>query len=369
MDAKTLKSSHKPHRIYGCEPYVVHRHSRIRDALTRAGVNCLIVSKTANVTYVTGFAGQDSWALVLPRGVVLVTDSRFSEQAAKECRNCRIVVRRDAMVKTVAKLLQNRRVGKIGVESSTSIADFEWLKKHLKNRIKATDNIVETVRRSKDNGEVATIKTAAKIAGLAFERVSRRVRPAITENELAGALDFGIRKLGGQNSFETIVAFGPNASRPHHRPTNRKLRKNDTVLIDFGVRHNGYCCDITRCFTVGKVSRLYNRVYNAVLKAQAAALREVKAGVEIKKVDAAARKVLRQSRLPVYGHGTGHGLGLEVHEMPSVSAKAKGTLQAGDVITIEPAVYIPRRLGVRTEDDVLVMEEGYVLLTENCPRR
>jgi Xaa-Pro aminopeptidase len=149
----------------------------------------------------------------------------------------------------------------------------------------------------------------------------------------------------------------------------RKLRKNDTVLIDFGVRHNGYCCDITRCFAVGKPAGFFNKVYAAVNEARAAALAIIGAGVEIKRVDAAAKAVIRKYGLPVYGHGTGHGLGLEVHEMPSVSAKSEGKLQASDVITIEPAVYIPGRLGVRIEDDVLVTEDGCVVLSECCSRQ
>jgi Xaa-Pro aminopeptidase len=360
------------------------RHRRIREALVRADVDCLILTRPANVTYVTGFMGEDSWAIVLPKGIVLVTDSRYSEQARQECpgaRGCRIIIRKEAMFKAVAKLLRKFRSPprlarrgsgeaglKIAVEKSASIADFEGLKKHLKCRIRTTDSIIETARRTKDEKEIAAIRLASKIAGRAFENTRRRIRTGMTENELAGMLDFEIRKSGGQNGFPTIAAFGANASRPHHRPTNRKLRKNDTILIDFGVRYKGYCCDVTRCLTVGRVNRLYDKVYKAVKNAQSAAMNMVKAGVEIKKVDEAARAVLKKEGLPVYGHGTGHGLGLEVHEMPTVSAKSEGTLQAGDVTTIEPGVYMPGRLGVRIEDDVLVTQEGYILLSECCPQ-
>jgi Xaa-Pro aminopeptidase len=299
---------------------------------------------------------------------MLVTDNRYSEQARQECAaGCRIIVRKEGMVKTAAGLFRNRRIRRIGVEKSTTIADFEDLKKELRGRVVSAGNIVETVRRKKDAHEIKAIIAAAKIAARAFKNIRRQIRTAMTENELAGIVDFEIRKLGGSSCFETIAAFGANASRPHHRPTNRKLRKNDTVLIDFGVRHNGYCCDITRCFAVGGKSNLYGRVYEALRQAQLAALNEVKAGVEIKKVDAVARNVLKERGLPVYGHGTGHGLGLEVHELPVVSNKTEGTLQAGDVITIEPGVYILGRLGMRLEDDVLVTEDGYVLLTKDCP--
>jgi Xaa-Pro aminopeptidase len=229
-------------------------------------------------------------------------------------------------------------------------------------------NVVENVRRNKDESEVAAICAAAEIARRVFETTRRKIRKGVTENELAGILDFEIRKLGGRNGFDTIVAFGANASRPHHQPTNRKLSQKDTVLIDFGVRYNGYCCDITRCFAVGKAGPFFHRVYAAVEQAQAAALKMVRAGAEISEVDAAAKDVIRKNGLPVYGHGTGHGLGLEVHELPSVSNRTKGTLHAGDVITIEPAVYVPGKLGVRIEDDVLVTDDGYLLLSDGTNR-
>jgi Xaa-Pro aminopeptidase len=147
------------------------------------------------------------------------------------------------------------------------------------------------------------------------------------------------------------------------------LRKNDTVLIDFGVRFNGYCCDITRCFAVGKSNPFYKKVYDAVQQAQAAAIEMLKPGIVAKKVDAASREVIRKSGLPVYGHGTGHGLGLEVHEQPAISTNSKAKLQLGMVFTIEPAVYIPGKLGIRIEDDVLITKTGCKILTRNCPYR
>ena len=341
----------------------------VRAGIARAGADCLIVTKPANVAYLTGFSGQDSWGVVLPRAVVLVTDSRYTEQAAGQCPFCKIVDRAGTMVNAIADLLRKQRGIKTAtVENTISLADFQSLRKYLPCRLKAAEGIVEYARRKKDPTETSAIRAAAKIAAKAFEHVLRQVKPGLTENVLAGIVDFEIKKAGGDNSFETIVAFGPNASRPHHQPTSRKLRKNDTVLIDFGVRLNGYCCDLTRCFPAGKPDGLYQKVYNAVKLAQAAAIKMVKAGVEISSVDAAAKEIIIKADLPVYGHGTGHGLGLEVHEMPLVSNRAKGKLCAGDVITIEPGIYIPARLGVRIEDDCLVTNDGCVVLTDNCPK-
>ncbi len=345
------------------------RFKGIRAAIARAGADCLIAAKPANVTYLTGFTGQDSWAIVLPRAVALITDSRYTEQAADQCPFCKIIERAGTMTNTVAELLQKQRgIKTAAVEKSISLANFLSLKKNLSCRLKPAEGIVESARREKDHVEVAAIRAAAKIAARAFECVLRQVKPGLTENVLAGIVDFEIRKAGGTNSFETIVAFGPNASRPHHQPTSRKLRKNDTVLIDFGARLDGYCCDLTRCFSVGTPGGLYNKVYAVVKQAQAAAIKIVKAGVEISQVDTTAREIIKKAGLPVYGHGTGHGLGLDVHELPAVSGKVKGKLQAGDVITIEPGIYVPGRLGVRIEDDILVTNDGCVVLTANCPK-
>jgi Xaa-Pro aminopeptidase len=345
---------------------IIKRRIRaIRYQLKKKQTNCLIVTKPANVTYATGFLGDDSWALITNRAVYLLTDSRYTEQAKNECPVCRIIERDKSMVEAAAELLKKlKSVQTVAVEKSVSLATFEVLKKHIKVRLKTVANIIESARSIKDKSEVAAIGAAARIAAQALRQTFAHIKPGITENELAGRLDFQIRKAAATNSFETIVAFGPNASRPHHQPTSRKLKKNDTVLIDFGVRFKGCCCDITRCFVVGRPNPFYKKVYDAVQQAQTAALKMIKAGVAAKKVDAAARRVIRKSGLPVYGHGTGHGLGLEVHEEPVISADSKAKLQPGMVFTIEPAVYIPRKLGIRIEDNILVTKTGYKILTK-----
>jgi Xaa-Pro aminopeptidase len=168
-------------------------------------------------------------------------------------------------------------------------------------------------------------------------------------------------------AFETIIAFGPNASRPHHQPGPRKLRATDTILIDFGAQYNGYCADITRCFVLGKPTAAYRHAYEVTAKAQAAAIAVARAGATLREVDLAARNVVRESGLPVYGYGTGHGVGLEIHEDPFLREDAKGTLKAGQILTIEPGVYIPGKLGVRIEDDILITENGCQVLTGACP--
>ncbi|MFC1739566.1 M24 family metallopeptidase [Planctomycetota bacterium] len=245
-----------------------NRIRAIRRGLDKAKISCLIVTKAANVTYTTGFLGDDNWTVITPRGVYLLTDSRYTEQAQKECPACRIIERKWPIAEAAAKLIKRlKSVRTAYVEKSTSVEVFEVLKKHLKRRIKTVGNIIENVRTVKGNDEVAAIRTAGRIAAKALKAAIKYAVSGISENELAGRLDFEIRRLGATNGFETIVAFGSNASRPHHQPGKKKLKNKDAVLIDFGARYKSYCCDITRCFTVGRADKFYQKVYKAVEEA------------------------------------------------------------------------------------------------------
>jgi Xaa-Pro aminopeptidase len=347
---------------------IARRIRAARREMNRKKIRFLLVTKPANVTYITGFLGEDSWAAVAKGQVYLLTDSRYTEQAQKECPSCKIIDRAGPMADAVANLLKRlKSVRTVAVEDSVSMADFEQLKKAVKVRFRTVAGIIENVRSIKDQSEIAAIKSAAAISSKALAQTLPYIKPGITESELAGMLDFQIRKLGARNSFETIVAFGPNGSRPHHQPGKRKLRKKDAILIDFGAKYKGYCSDITRCFVIGGMTSLYKKAYDVVEQAQAAAIKTIKPGVKLTQVDAAARKVIDKAGLPVYGHGTGHGFGLQIHEDPFLKPDGKGKLKAGQVITIEPGIYIPGKLGVRIEDDILVTKTGHKILTRNCP--
>jgi Xaa-Pro aminopeptidase len=185
----------------------------------------------------------------------------------------------------------------------------------------------------------------------------------MTEANLAGVIELEMRRAGATAAFETIVCFGANASRPHHIPQKRRLRKNDTILIDFGAKYKGYNSDKTRCFGVGKVKRDFQKAYNAVALAQQTAIDLIAEGVRCRDVDAAARKIIKDSGFAIFGHPLGHGLGLEVHELPVLFGKSKEKLKAGQVVTVEPGIYIPGRFGIRIEDDVLVTKTGCKILT------
>ena len=268
----------------------------VRAQFRAKGLDGLILTQPENVTYLTGFAGEDSWAIVTKTGLYLLTDSRYTEQARKECVQTTIVERKgkDPIAEAGGKFLSKlKSVKTIGIEKSISVGMYQVLRKNAGLPLKPVAGLVEEPRNLKDREEIAAIRAAAGIAATAFGEILHYVKPGITENELAGTLDLEMRRLGAKNSFETIVAFGPNGSRPHHRPTQRKLGNRDAVLIDFGARYEGYCSDITRSFAFGAPTSAYRTAYAVVERAQAAAIEAARAGVEMAEVDAAARRAIR----------------------------------------------------------------------------
>jgi Xaa-Pro aminopeptidase len=345
------------------------RIKTIRAQMSTRRIDGLVLTKPADVTYLTGFLGQDSWTIVTRNAVYLLTDSRYTEQAQKECVQTTIVERTGSIAEAAGMLLNRLKSVKItAVERSISLSLYTILRKSLHMPLRAVDDPVDEPRSRKDEDEIAVITTAISIATQAFIRLSHHIEPGITENTLAGLLDLEIRRSGGKSGFEPIVAFGSNASRPHHQPTQRKLGHRDTILIDFGAAYRGYCCDITRSFAFGTPPAAFRRAYEVLARAQSAALGSIRAGAVLEDVDAVAKRIIRESGLPVYGHGSGHGIGLEVHEMPFLKEKAKGKLQAGQIITIEPGIYLPGKFGIRLEDDILITETGCQILTRACPQ-
>lgn len=343
------------------------RVQQVRRRIRQAGADGLVVVGVPNVRYLTGFCGHDSWVLVLPRKVVLITDSRYTEQAKGECLGCVIFERKGPMAAALKELLAGPSgAAALGIEDACTAATLAAVKKALRMPVKPVHHLVEAGRLVKTADEVKLIAKASRIAFDAMDWAMGQLRVGMTESELAGLYEFRLRALGATAGFETIAAFGENGSRAHHRPGGRKLRTNDTILLDFGAAYRGYTSDATRCYVVGRPGDFYCEVYRTVALAQRAAIAAVRAGVKVAEVDAAARRVIAEAKLPVYGHGTGHGIGLEIHEAPTVSGQDKqARLCAGQVITIEPGVYLPGQFGIRLEDDVLVTERGAKVLSRD----
>lgn len=343
---------------------ITARLSNIREKMRSEQIDALLLTSAENVSYCTLFSGDDSWALISSSKVWLITDSRYTEQAGGECLGCRIIERKGAICDALDLILKkNRSINTLGTERAISLSTYNTLEEKLSVDIKSVSNIVNNLREIKDAFEIECINKAASIARNVLEQSLTKLCRNMTESEFAGVIEFEMRKQGVKPAFDTIAAFGANGSRPHHRPGNKRLRKNDAILIDYGVKYKGYCCDITRCFAVGKATDEYMRAYRAVLDAQGAAIGSIKAGGSIAQADNAARAVIKAAALPDFGHGTGHGFGLNIHESPTVYRSSEQKFQCGQVVTVEPGVYIPGKLGIRIEDDVIVTANGCKILT------
>ena len=353
-----------------------NRLRRLRAALRRVRASAMLISHRPNVFYLTGFTGDNAMLVVEPSGPpLLLTDPRFDTQAAEECRASRprIVVTRRPLTGEAGEHLGRlpRSAITLFEEDKLTVAQLRSVRTPARGvcRWKPVRGFVEALREVKDAEELRRMRASARIASQVVEHAIKAARPGIAELDLAAEIEYRMRKLGAEGpSFETIVASGPRAALPHGRATSKRLKEKDLVVLDLGVILRGYCSDITRTFHLGRASGEVHRWYQAVLDAQRAARKAVHAGVAAGRVDEAARSVLRAQALDGYFiHSTGHGLGLEVHEQPSLRKDQKGALKAGSVITIEPGIYLPGRGGIRIEDDVLVLDGGSETLT-SAPR-
>lgn len=335
------------------------RRRQLTKLLGKKKISAVMFTDCHDVTYLSGFTGHDSWLLAVKGRFTLITDSRYDQQAEKQCPDINVLCRTGPMSAAINQTISRyKNIRLLCVDDKCALSLFQSLKKNLNTRVKPVSGLLSGLREHKSDSEANKIKKAARTAFIALETALKQVRTGISETELAALIECEIKKHGAVPSFETIVAFGANAAMPHYQPGRRKLKKTDTILIDFGACCQGYCSDITRCYPVGKVRPQWLEAYQAVLSAHKAAVKTAVSGAKIKDVDAAARNVIKEANLPVFGHGTGHGLGLDVHESPNLSARSKGKLRQGHIVTIEPGVYIPNRLGIRIEDDYLITESG-----------
>ncbi len=330
-------------------------------------IDALLVSWLPNVRYLTGFTGSNGMVLITPDATTLFTDPRYGIQASEES-SARVVVAKGPLLRAVSQALRRKGLKRIGFEKS--YLSFEsWLA--LKDSLplgaglKPTAKIIEKRRMIKSGEEIALIRASVRTNSDAFESTVKKIRPGMTELDLAAELDYQMRRRGAeQPAFETIVAAGARTALPHARPTKQAFRDRELVLIDMGAAQNGYASDMTRIVFLGEPEPKIRKIYQAVLEAQLAAIAAVRHGVTAGSVDRAARRSLAANGLEKeFVHSTGHGLGLEIHEAPRLGRKEKTPLAAGMAITIEPGVYVKGLGGVRIEDTVLVTENGCEVLT------
>ena len=353
------------------EPYLVPRVEKVRAAMKSAKLPALLVTNFVDVSWLTGFEGDDSYVILTRDDVTLISDSRYEEQITRESSWVNTVMRKKSILDEVTVQVKKLGLPTLAVQSeSLTLKAHKTLQdmlKKVRNRTKLVPiaDIINKPRQIKDDHEIRIMEEAIRVAEGAFVAVRQQLKAGQSENEIAGLLGFEMRRRGALNSsFDSIVGTGANGSLPHYRPANVKLTANSPLLVDWGARYKGYCSDLTRCLFFGHVAPQMREIYQIVLNAQLSAIAAIKPGAHGKKVDKAARDVIDKAGYgEKFGHGTGHGLGRDIHESISLSKLSTTVLEPGMVITVEPGIYLPGIGGVRIEDDVLVTKTGHRVLS------
>jgi Xaa-Pro aminopeptidase len=345
------------------------RAAKAAPELERAGCDALIVTKLENIRYLTGFTGSAALLVVTSTGLLLTTDNRYRDQSAEQLASAgveaEIAIGNGAVQLDAIKLLCGPSSA-VGLEANNvTWSSVKRFTNALGDKLVATTGVVERFRIVKDEGEQARIAAACAIADEALSNVKKRLTESPTETEFAAELEFAMRERGGQGpAFDTIVASGPNSAMPHAQPTDRVIRSGDLVVVDFGSIVDGYRSDMTRTFSVGEPSEELARLVDAVAVAQRLGVAAVAPGASGASVDGAARASLTDAGYgEIFLHSTGHGVGLDIHEAPSVAVSATDILEPGTVVTVEPGAYVAGRAGVRIEDTLLVTDSGCRPLT------
>ncbi len=339
------------------------RIDALRERLHRERLDAFLVFSDVHRNYLTGFTGSSGAFLLLPKGALFLTDSRYTLQAGREVRGAEVRQHRRALLVECLEALKAAGVRRVGFEAAhVSVSQHQWMLQKGGGLVWVPlSGVVEGLRSLKDAGERAALAAAARVADRTFHHILPLVRPGAVERKLAAEMEHFMRLEGAEGpSFETIVASGWRSALPHGIASGKVLRRGDMVVFDFGCRLDGYCSDMTRTVCLGPPTALQRRVYGIVRRAQEAGLRAVRPGAACGDVDAAARSVIRRAGYGgAFGHGTGHGVGREVHEAPRVGPGSKDLLRPGAAITCEPGIYLEGRFGVRIEDLVLVTPEGH----------
>lgn len=344
------------------------RIGRVRDQLADLGVGAAVITDLANVRWLTGFTGSNGTVVVAGDRAVLVTDSRYAEQAPAQlaAAGCSDEVE-VAVARNVPGVVADQfgGVATLGLEDTTAWRrQLRW-DEAVDAEIVPLNELVEQLRAVKDRAELARIESAARIADEALAATVRMLRPGTTELQVQAALDDAMRAGGATGpAYDTIVASGPNSARPHALPTSREMASGDLVIIDTGALVDGYRSDMTRTFVLGEMSGPVEAMLDVVTRSQAAGVAAVGPGVKAGEIDEACRSVIGEAGMgEAFVHGTGHGVGLHIHELPRVGSGSAAILRPGHVLTVEPGVYVPGVGGVRVEDLVVVTEDGCRPLT------
>jgi Xaa-Pro aminopeptidase len=362
-----------------CAVYPLKQLGKIKAAIKRKSADALLVTQPENRRYLSGYTATDlsiaesSGVLLIPRRgtPLLLTDSRYSLQAEKEATGFEVVSVRSSLLGALKKMLPQLGIRRLLFEShyqlhATAVKLIDMGQKQNIEMVPAS-GMVERLRVVKSADEIEKIRQAVGLNELVFQEIYQNLIPGQTEREVAIAIESAMMRKGAEEpAFPTIVAAGPNAAVPHAIPTERAIKERETVIIDMGLKLNGYCSDMTRTVVLGKPDKRIKETIRLVRKAQRAALKTIKAGILAREADRAARKIIIDAGFgKCFGHGLGHGVGLAVHESPSLNRMRRNKLQAGMVVTVEPGIYLPGWGGVRLENMVVVEEEGCTVLNQD----
>ena len=348
----------------------MNRIARLREKLHQQNLPNFVVTRLSNVRYLCGFSGSTGALLITPRKVRFFSDFRYQNQAAEQVTDAEVIIYKDELIQELKRRPLHLK-GSIGFEAAfMDVAAFDQLQAvfpHLEWI--PTTKMVEILASVKEPGEVDKIRRAVRITDAVFAEVLKLVKPGVTELDISAEISYLHKKKGAEaDCFPPIVASGPRSALPHGLASDRKIRSGDLVTIDMGGFYQGYASDLTRTVVVGKANAKAREIHKLVLEAQGAAIQAARSGMKARDLDAVARRVILEAgHGEHFGHGLGHGLGLEVHGEPRLSFVSDDVLQTGQVFTIEPGVYIPGFGGVRIEDDVLLTDSGCEVLTR-APR-
>lgn len=346
------------------------RRDKTRRMLRQHDLDALLITNFVNVTYLTGFTGDDSYLLVTRDRDVLISDERYSQQLDEECNDVELSIRGPGkkMASFTVGAIQKTGSRRVGFESQSMTVELRDTLAEAAAGVEfeATSGWVESLRMVKDRSEIEATRRACQLARRAFDVVRAKLTEEMTEREAAAELEYQARRFGGKAlSFTPIVGVGTRAALPHGTPSDRRIGEGDFVLIDWGVNEGLYMSDLTRVLPTARISPKLRKLYNVVLEAQLAGIAAIRPGVTCETVDQAARKIIDKAGYgKAFGHGLGHGIGLEIHEGPRLAQGEQNLLKAGMIVTVEPGIYFRKWGGIRIEDDVLVTRSGHEVLSD-----
>lgn len=343
----------------------MQRVKKVQEKLSEYNIDALLVTNMFNVRYLANFTGSTGLVVITKENAYFVTDFRYTEQAAAEAKGFEIIKNEGPIFEEVAKIVENDKIEKIGFEQeNVTYSTYNRINDLIPCELVPVTGLVEKLREVKTDDEIALIKEAIDITEKAYDYILGFVKPGVTEIEVANELDFYMRKEGAQSvSFDTIVASGVRSAMPHGVASDKVIEEGDMVTIDFGCYYNGYVSDMTRTFAVGDPGEELKEIYEIVYQANKKVNESAKAGMTGAELDAIARDYIAEHGYgPQFGHTLGHGIGLEVHEGPSLSFRNEEELVVNNIVTNEPGIYVPGLGGVRIEDDLVIKENGVEVL-------